>query len=151
MISSLCLLNYCLLTDHISLTLNPSYKPVVCRNKPAVKTVQVWSEEADTSLQDCSESTVWEVFSQGANLEEYTSNVLDYNEFCTETVLSTKTIKLLRARDTAFRSGDMLAYRTAQQDLKKDIKEAKGKYRQHIEGHFENQDPGACEEHHNFD
>ena len=89
-------------------------------------------------------------------MEEYTSNVLDYIQFCTETVLRTRTIKvfpnqkpwfdgnvgsLLRARDTAFRSGDMLAYRTARQDLQKGLKGAKGKYRQRIEGHFENKDP----------
>jgi hypothetical protein len=53
---------------------------------------------------------------------------------------------LLRARDTAFRSGDRLAYRTARRDLKKGIKEAKGKYRQRIEGHFGTKTPGACGE-----
>ena len=102
-----------------------------------MKTVQVWSEEAVTSLQVCFESSVWEVFSQGANCEEYTSNVLDYIQFCTETVLRNRTIKvfpnqkpwfdgnvrsLLRARDTAFRSGDRLAYRTARRDLKRALK-----------------------------
>ena len=70
-------------------------------------------------------------------MEEYTSNVLDYIQFGTETVLRTRTIKvfpnqkpwfdgnvrsLLRARDTAFRSGDRLAYRTARRDLKKGLK-----------------------------
>ena len=35
----------------------------------------------------------------------------------------------------------MLAYRTARRDLKKGIKDDKGKYRQRIEGHFENTNP----------
>ena len=102
-----------------------------------MKTVQVWSEEAVTSLQVCFESSVWEVFSQGANLEEDTSNVLDYIQFCTETVLRTRTIKvfpnqkpwfdgnvrsLLRGSDTAFTSGDRPAYRTARRDLKRALK-----------------------------
>ena len=125
-----------------------------------MKTVQVWSEEAVTSLKDCSESTVWEVFSLGANLEEYTSKVLDYIQVCTETVLRTRTIKvfpdqkpwfdgnvrsLLRVRDTAFRSGGMRAYRTARRDLKKAIKKAstdsalrvtlKTRTQEHVEGH----------------
>ncbi len=80
-------------------------------------------------------------------MEEYTPAILDCINFCTETLLTTKTIRvflnwkpwldnnemsLLRTRDAAFRSGDMLAYRTARRDLKKGIREAKGRYRQRI-------------------
>lgn len=74
-------------------------------------------------LQDCFEQTEWEVFKEGADLEEYTTSVLAYLHFCTDTVLTTKTIEcfqikkkrldstvrmLLKARDAAYRSGDML-------------------------------------------
>jgi len=40
----------------------------------------------------------------------------------------------------------MLVYRAAWQDLKKAIREAMGRYRQHTEGRFETKDPGVCRE-----
>ncbi|KAK3543143.1 hypothetical protein QTP70_011677 [Hemibagrus guttatus] len=76
--------------------------------------------------------------------------------FCTDTVLTTKTIKvfpnqkpwldrkvrsLLKARNVAYRSGDRLAYSNAQRELKKGITEAKQRYQQRIEGQFVNNNP----------
>ena len=94
------------------------------------------------------------MFAQGADLEEYTSAVLAYLHFCTETVMTTKTIKVfpnqkpwldrnmrLLLGDAAFRSGDKPAYKSARRDLKKGIREAKRRYKQRIESHFENNDP----------
>lgn len=126
------------------------------RLRPTVKTVQVWSEEATSMLQDCFEHTEWEVFKEGADLEKYTTSVLAYVHFCTDTVLTTKTIRvfpnqkpwldstvcmLLKARDAAYRSGDMLVYSRARRDLNKGIKEAKHRYKQRIEGLFDNNNP----------
>lgn len=34
------------MSDHIALEMTPAYKPLICRTRPTVKTVQVWSEEA---------------------------------------------------------------------------------------------------------
>lgn len=131
------------MSDHIALEMTPAYRPLICRTRPTVKTVQVWSEEATSMLQDCFELTDWGVFKEGADLEEYTSSVLAYLHFCT--VLPTKSIKvfpnqkpwldstvrsLLKARDAAYRSGDMLAYSRALRDLKKDIRKAKYRYKQ---------------------
>lgn len=94
----------------------------------------------------------WEVFSQGASLGEYTSAVLDYINFCTKAVLTTKTIRVfpnqklwlnsnvrspLRSRDAAFRSGNMLAYTEAQRDLKKGVREERTNT-ERTEGQFEN-------------
>ncbi|KAI3361638.1 hypothetical protein L3Q82_001998 [Scortum barcoo] len=106
----------------------------------ATRTVQVWTEEASSALQDNFECTDWEVFKEGTDLDGYTSSVLSYLKFCTDAVLPTKTIKvfpnqkpwldstvkpLLKACDAAYRSGDKLAYSIAQKELKKGIKLAK--------------------------
>ena len=57
---------------------------------------QVWTDEAAVSLQDCFENTDWGVFNEsGTDLEEYTSSVLAYIQFCTDAVLPTKSIKVL--------------------------------------------------------
>ena len=82
------------MSDHISVELIPAYKPLACRTKPTIRTVQVWTEEASSALQDCFEHTDWSVFSEGADLEEYTSSVLSYIQFCTDAVLPVKTIKV---------------------------------------------------------
>ncbi len=80
------------LSDHISIEMILSYRPLICRTQPAVKTVQVWNDEAISQLQDCFENTDWELFAQSTDLEEYSSSVLAYIAFCTDTVLTTKTI-----------------------------------------------------------
>ena len=53
------------LSDHISLLMMPSYRPVVCRSRPTTKTVQVWNEGAITSLQHCFDITHWEYLLRG--------------------------------------------------------------------------------------
>lgn len=142
-------------SDHICVELIPAYKPLICRTKPITKTVQVWSVEASSALQDCFEHTDWEVFKDGSDLEAFTSSVLGYVQFCSDSVLSTKTIKvfpnqkpwcdstvrsLLRDRDAAYRSGDRAAYSRARTDLRKGIQQAKYRYRQRMEKHFTDND-----------
>ena len=48
---------------------------------------------------------------------------------------------LLKARNTAFRSGDAQAYSTARADLKRGIKQAKHNYKLKVEEHFSNSNP----------
>lgn len=143
------------LSDHISIDLMPSYRPLICRTRPTVKTVQVWNEESTARLQDCFENTDWDLFAS-TDLEEYSSSVLAYIAFCTDTVLTTKTSMvypnqkpwldgnvhtLLKVRNAAYRSGDRLACSNARRDLKKGIKAAKYRYHQRIKGHFKDNNP----------
>ncbi|KAI3365317.1 hypothetical protein L3Q82_010407, partial [Scortum barcoo] len=51
------------------------------RTRPTTRTVQVWTEEASSALQDCFECTDWEVFKEGTDLDGYTSSVLSYLKF----------------------------------------------------------------------
>lgn len=54
----------------------------------------------------------------------------------------TKNVKfLLKARNSAFRSGNMQQYSAARAKLKKGIKDAKAAYKRKIENHFSNSDP----------
>uniref|UniRef100_A0A3B3I9A9 Reverse transcriptase domain-containing protein n=1 Tax=Oryzias latipes TaxID=8090 RepID=A0A3B3I9A9_ORYLA len=144
------------MSDHISVELTPTYRPLICRTKPTIKTVQVWTEEASSALQDCFELTDWEVFKDGSDLEAYTTSVLSYVQFCTDAVLPTKSIKvypnqkpwfdgtvrsLLKARDAAYRSGDRLAYSRARTELRRGINQAKRRHRQRVEQHFANNNP----------
>ncbi|KAI3360605.1 hypothetical protein L3Q82_002474 [Scortum barcoo] len=64
------------------------------KTRPTTRTVQVWTEEASSALQDCFECTDWEVFKEGTDLDGHTPSVLSYLKFCTDAVLPTKTIKL---------------------------------------------------------
>ncbi|KAI3356770.1 hypothetical protein L3Q82_003451 [Scortum barcoo] len=66
------------------------------RTRPTTRTVQVWTEEASSTLQDCFECTDWEVFKEGTDLDGYTSSVLSYLKFCNDAVLPTKTIKVFQ-------------------------------------------------------
>ncbi len=130
------------LSDHISIEMIPSYRPLICRTQPGVKTVQVWSDEAISQLQDCFANTDWELFAQSTDLEEYSSSVLAYIAFCTDTVLTTTTIMvfpnqkpwfngivraLLGARNATYRTGDKLAYSNARRETRMGIKEAKNR------------------------
>ncbi|KAI3372217.1 hypothetical protein L3Q82_022662, partial [Scortum barcoo] len=84
----------CHVGPHLCENLIPAYKPLICRTRPTTRTLQVWTEEASSTLQDCFECTDWEVFKEGTDLDGYTSSVLSYLKFCTDAVLPTKTIKV---------------------------------------------------------
>ncbi len=90
------------------------------------------------------------------NIDIYTSSVLFYIKCCIDNVTimkrihifsnskpwMTKNVKLLlKARNSAFWSGDMQQYSTARMNLKKGIRKAKTTYRKKIENHFTNLDP----------
>ncbi|KAK3562124.1 hypothetical protein QTP86_030125, partial [Hemibagrus guttatus] len=88
-------------------------------------------------------------------INTYTSSVLDHINMCIDNVTTVKHVKhfpiqkpwmnsevhlLLKARDTAFKSGDAEDYSRA--NLKRGIKKAKHAHKLHIEEHFHsNSDP----------
>ncbi|KAK0135720.1 hypothetical protein N1851_028397 [Merluccius polli] len=76
-------------SDHISMFLYPSYRQLLKQAPPVSKTVKVWNEESDLVLQDCFNSTDWDVFKTAAvredgtvDLEEYASVVTGYISTC---------------------------------------------------------------------
>ncbi|KAI5617008.1 gastrula zinc finger protein XlCGF28.1-like, partial [Silurus asotus] len=149
-------------SDHLSLFLTPKYAPLINRVKPSVRTIKVWPADADITLQERFLHTDWSSFASQAtsdshiDIDCYTSSVLDYISSTTNGVTTQKQIitypnqkpwmnkevrLLLKARTTAFRSGDAQAYSTSRANLKRGIKEAKHCYKLKIEEHFSNSDP----------
>ncbi|KAI5624293.1 gastrula zinc finger protein XlCGF28.1-like [Silurus asotus] len=136
----------------------PAYRPLIKRSKPVLKQVKTWPEGATSALQDCFECTDWDMFREAAtygdsiNLEEYTSSVTCYISKCVEDVTISKTITtrsnqkpwmtanvraLLKQRDSAFRSGDKAALKTARAKLSHAIREAKRAHAKKIHDHFQ--------------
>ena len=131
--------------------LYPSYRQLLKQAPPVSKTVKVWNEETDLVLQDCFDSTDWDVFKTAAmredctvDLEEYASVDTGYISTCIDIVVPTKCCKtypnqkpwincdvrsMLRARSTAFASGDAEGYKKARYDLRRSIREAERRYR----------------------
>ncbi len=143
-------------SDNISLFLTPAYRPRICTDRPTTtRVVQVWPEGASEQLQDCFNNTDWTIF-EDDNIDTYTSSVLFYIKCCMDNVTTTKQIRvfpnnkpwmtrevrlLLKARNTAFRSGDMQQYSAARANLKKGLKDAKAAYKRKIEVLFSSSDP----------
>ena len=122
-----------------------------CSTAPVTtKTVAAWPEGASQQLQDCFERTDWGVF-EHQDLEVFTDSVLCYIKYCIDAVTVDKCVRvhpnekpwmtrgvqrLLRERNTAWRSGNKDLYSTARANLKRGIREAKAYYRRRIEDHL---------------
>lgn len=107
-------------------------------------------------LQDCFHHRDWDVFrEQGTDtrvtLDNYTSTVLEYICFCVDNVTSWRQHRvfpntppwmthgvqqLIRARNSAFRSGDQEVYSRARAALRRGINTAKQHHRRRIEARF---------------
>ncbi|KAI5101429.1 gastrula zinc finger protein XlCGF28.1-like [Silurus meridionalis] len=145
-------------SDHCSVMLIPAYRPLIRRSKPVLKQVKTWPEGATSALQDCFECTDWDMFREAAtygdsiNLEEYTSSVTCYISKCVDDVTISKSITtrsnqkpwmtanvraLLKQRDSAFRTGDKAALKTARAKLSRAIREAKRAHAKKIHDHFQ--------------
>ncbi|KAK0149886.1 RNA-directed DNA polymerase from mobile element jockey [Merluccius polli] len=137
------------MSDHLSLLLVPAYIPLRKKPKPVTRTIKIWPEGAD-QLQDCFQNTDWNIF-EHQELQERTDTVLCYIKRCTDTVTVNKHVRvypnqkpwmtpavkaLLKARNSAFTSGDRALYSAARSDLRRGIKAAKGEYRKKVELHL---------------
>uniref|UniRef100_A0A3B5PZ90 Reverse transcriptase domain-containing protein n=1 Tax=Xiphophorus maculatus TaxID=8083 RepID=A0A3B5PZ90_XIPMA len=144
-------------SDHLSVMLIPAYKPLLIRTKPTVKQVRMWTEGAMEALQDCFECSEWEMFKAAAtyndqiNIDEYAMTVSAYINKCTEDVSITKNIitrtnqkpwmtkevrEMLKAQNSAFKSGDKEALRTARANLNRAIRLAKRTHSRKIQEFF---------------
>ncbi len=144
-------------SDHITVMLMPAYRPLFKVIKPIHKQIQVWPEGSSEALQDCFDTTDWNMFKQAAtynnttDLQEYTETVTAYITKCIDDVTVTKTItvranqkpwligevyRLLKARNAAFRAGDEEGLKTARANLSRGIREAKRQYSRRIAHRF---------------
>ncbi|KAJ8403257.1 hypothetical protein AAFF_G00354740 [Aldrovandia affinis] len=85
-------------SDHKTVMMLPVYRPRLVRSKPATKTIRTWPEGATSALQDCLETTDWNMFREAATqdqhtcVEEYSASVTGYIEKIIEDVTVEKTI-----------------------------------------------------------
>ncbi len=99
-------------SDHITVMLMPAYRPLVKAIKPVHKQIQVWPEGSSEALQDCFNTTDWDIFKQAAtynsttDLQEYTETVTAYITKCIDDVTVTKTITV-RANQKPWLTGEV--------------------------------------------
>ena len=76
----------------------PAYRPLIKVAKPVYKQIKVWPEGSSEILQDCFNTTDWDMFKQAAtcnnttDLQEYSETVTACTTKCIEDVTVTKTI-----------------------------------------------------------
>ncbi len=140
-------------SDHITVMLMPAYRPLVKAIKPVHKQIHVWPEESSEALQDCFDTTDWDMFKQAAtynnttDLQEYSETVTAYITKCIDDVtvtgegqgmmwLTGEVYRLLKARNAAFRAGDEEGLKTARANLSRGIRKAKRQYSRRIAHRF---------------
>ncbi|XP_036413617.1 uncharacterized protein LOC118798303 [Colossoma macropomum] len=119
------------LSDYISVFLYPAYRQLLKQALPVSKTIKVWNEETDLVLQDCFDSTNWDVFRAAAVREDGTIDLEDYASGVTGEVRS-----MLHACHAAFLSGNTGDYKRSRYDLRRSIREAKRQYRLKLVGYY---------------
>ncbi|KAI4874712.1 hypothetical protein NFI96_009725 [Prochilodus magdalenae] len=138
-------------SDHNLVVLTPQYKPLVQRQPASIRSVRKWSPEAVESLQGCFEATQWDVLCDPHNqdIDEVTSCVTDYINFCVDSVVPSKTIRCfannkpwvtsnLKHLLNQKKRGDKEELKRVQTELRIRIKEAKEEYRTKLETKLEN-------------
>ena len=100
-----------------------SYRQSLKQEKPVFRAVQRWSAESISTLQDCFDTTDWQMFCDAADgdISEYTDSVSSYISKCIDDVVPWVSVRTfpnqkpwvngnvrakLRARSSAYNSGD---------------------------------------------
>jgi hypothetical protein len=142
---------------HNMISLLPMYKSRLKSCKPKKKTVRQWSLDVTLALDACFYQTDWDVFREAsASLEEAVEAVTAYINFCTESLVPVKEVKifpnnkpwvtgdvadLLKMRQKKFREGDQQEVKNLQAQLKVKIRENKEKYKKKVEESFNTDRP----------
>ncbi len=83
-------------SDHSSVLLLPAYRQKLKREAPALGTIQCWSDQSDSILQDCFDHVDWGIFQAVSDddIEVYSDTVTCFIRKCIEDVVPTKTIRI---------------------------------------------------------
>jgi hypothetical protein len=57
--------------DHDSILLIPAYRQRIKQEVPGLRSVQRWSDQSDSTLQDCFHHVDWEMFRIASKIHEY--------------------------------------------------------------------------------
>ena len=122
-----------------------------------LRTIQRWSDQSESMLQDCFDHADWDMFRVASenNIDAYIDSVSEFIRKCIGDVVPAVTIKTfpnqktwidcsicakLKARTNAFNhgkaTGNMSEYKQCSYSLRKAIKQAKCQYRDIVESQF---------------
>ncbi|XP_054872156.1 uncharacterized protein LOC111569300 [Amphiprion ocellaris] len=141
-------------SDHNLVRLQPIYIPMVKKQPPTTRYVKKWSDEATEALQDCFETTDWDVLCgpHEEDIDSLTDTITDYINFCAENIVPTRKVRcfsnnkpwvslelkaLLKEKRRVFGSGDKEELRRVQKEIKKKIKVDKASYRTKMESYLQ--------------
>ncbi|XP_051811986.1 uncharacterized protein LOC127536225 [Acanthochromis polyacanthus] len=142
-------------SDHNLVRLQPIYIPMEKKQPPTIRYMKKWSDEASEVLQDCFETTDWDVLRgpHRDDIDALTDHITDYINFCAENIVPTRKVRcfsnskpwvtselkaLLKEKRRVFGSGDKEELRRVQKEIKKKIKADKASYRTKMESHLKN-------------
>ena len=144
-------------SDHNIIHLIPAYTTKLKREQPFKRCVRQWTSSAIDTLRECFNCTTWDVFLENStSIDECTDTILDYVKFCEDLCVPTKTVTVypnqkpwfngllrskLKAKQTAFHSGNQDDYVKAKADLKKCIRSAKRQYQNKLESDISSTNP----------
>ncbi len=147
------------LSDHCLVNLIPTYRQKLKSEKPVLRTVKRWTNEAEQDLKACFDLTDWSVFEAAAtDLDELTETVTSYISFCEDMCIPTRTHltynndkpwftaklrQLRQAKEDAYRKGDKVLYKQAKYTLEKEIRVAKRNYSGKLRNKFSSSDSAS--------
>ena len=137
-------------SDQSLVMMTPRCVPLLRREPVHTRTVRRSTQEAAEALQDCFESTDWDVLceSHGEDIDQMTNCITDYIRFCEDTNMPVRTMHcfsnnkpliisdlkaLLNKLKRAFRSGDREEQRSVQRKLRVMLRTCKDSYRRKLE------------------
>ena len=141
------------LSDHNVVHLLPKYRQKLKTHKVVKKEVQVWNNEAIEKLQTCFQITDWDVlFCASDNINEIADTINAYVVFCQNLHIQNKTVRvypnnkpwitsklkdIIKAKRDAFIAQDQQKLKTLHGEMKREITDAKQKYKEKLESHFQ--------------
>ena len=86
-----------LLSEKLTTTilLLPAYRQKLKQEAPVLRSVQRWSDQSDSTLQDCFDHVDWDMFriASNNNIDEYADSVSEFISKCIGDVVPTASIK----------------------------------------------------------
>ncbi|KAI3358284.1 hypothetical protein L3Q82_003282 [Scortum barcoo] len=121
-----------------------------------------WTQEAAEALQDCFESTDWDVLCEphGEDIDNMTDCITEYTRFCEDTTVPARTVHcfsnnkpwitrdlkaLLNKKKRAFRAGDREEQRRVQHELRDMLRTCKDNYRRKLEAKLQQNNLTPCQ------
>ncbi len=147
------------LSDHCLVNRIPTYRQKFKSAKPVLRSVKIWTNDAEKDLKACFGLTDWSVFEAAANdLDELTETVTSYISFCEDMYIPTRTHltynndkpwftaklrQLHQAKNDAYRKGGIVVYKEVKYTMEKEIRVAKRNYSGKLRNKFSSIDSSS--------